>query len=102
MVRINTFANVELLEMLHGSSVLNTDFSTSEKDVWVEELRQVVLENGVIAYNAKQKQMFTQLPFFTASMKETTVLNSVASLILHGVLMGGGLVHRRWQIPQTS
>ena len=79
MIQINTFVNVELLEMLHGSSVLKTAFSTSEKDVWEEELRQVVLENGVIAYNAKQKLTFSQNLISYSQMKGAMAFNSAES-----------------------
>lgn len=72
--------SIEVLE----SSVLNTAFSTPEKYPWVEELRQELLEDGVIAYNDKHLLVFMQNHTFYTQIKGSTALSSVASLILHG------------------
>ena len=72
--------SIEVLE----SSVLNTAFSTPEKYPWVEEQRQELMDDGVIAYNDKQQLVFTQNYTFYAQMKGATALSSVASIILHG------------------
>ncbi len=66
------------------SSVLNTAFSTPEKYSWVEEQRQELLEDGVIAYNDKHQLVFMQNYTFYTQIKGSTALSSVASLILHG------------------
>lgn len=72
--------SIEVLE----SSVLNTAFSTPEKYPWVEEQRQELLEDGVIAYNDKHQLVFMQNYTFYTQIKGSTALSSVASLILHG------------------
>ena len=72
--------SIEVLE----SSVLNTAFSTPEKYPWVEEQRQELLDNGVIAYNDKHQLVFKQNYTFYTQIKGSTALSSVASLILHG------------------
>jgi len=72
--------SIEVLE----SSVLNTAFSTPEKYPWVEDQRQELMDDGVIAYNDKQQLVFTQNYTFYAQMKGATALSSVASIILHG------------------
>lgn len=72
--------SIEVLE----SSVLNTAFSTPEKYPWVEEQRQELLEDGVIAYNDKHQLVFIQNYTFYTQIKGFTALSSVASLILHG------------------
>lgn len=72
--------SIEVLE----SSVLNTAFSTPEKYPWVEEQRQELLDDGIIAYNDKHQLVFIQNHTFYTQMKGSTALSSVASLILHG------------------
>ena len=72
--------SIEVLE----SSVLNTAFSTPEKYPWVEEQRQELLEDGVIAYNDKHQLVFMQNYTFYTQIKGSTALSSVASLVLHG------------------
>ena len=72
--------SIEVLE----SSVLNTAFSTPEKYPWVEEQRQELLEDGVIAYNDKHQLVFMQNYTFYTQIKGSTALSSIASLILHG------------------
>lgn len=72
--------SIEVLE----SSVLNTAFSTPEKYTWVEEQRQELLEDGIIAYNDKHQLVFMQSYTFYTQIKGSTALSSVASLILHG------------------
>ena len=72
--------SIEVLE----SSVLNTAFSTPGKYPWVEEQRQDLLEDGVIAYNDNHQLVFMQNYTFYTQIKGSTALSSVASLILHG------------------
>lgn len=72
--------SIEVLE----SSVLNTVFSTAEKYPWIEEQRQELLDDGIIAYNDKQQLVFVRNHTFYAQMKGATALSSAASLILHG------------------
>ena len=84
VLAIGTFypdnGSIEVLE----SSVLNTAFSTPEKYPWVEEQRQELLDDGIIAYNDKHQLVFIQNHTFYTQMKGSTALSSVASLILHG------------------
>lgn len=69
---------------VHESSVLNTAFSTPEKYPWIEEQRQDLLDDGIIAYNDKHQLVFIQNHTFYTQIKGSTALSSVASLILHG------------------
>ena len=66
------------------SSVLNTAFSTPEKYPWVEEQRQELLDDGVIAFNDKHQLVFMHNYTFYTQIKGSTALSSAASLILHG------------------
>lgn len=72
--------SIEVLE----SSILNTAFATPEKYPIVEEQRQELLEEGVIAYNDKQQLVFTQNHTFYSQKKGSTALSTSASIILHG------------------
>lgn len=72
--------SIEVLE----SSILNTAFPTSDKYPWIEEQRQQLLEDGVIAYNDSHQLVFTQNYTFYSQMKGSTALTAAASLILHG------------------
>jgi uncharacterized protein with ParB-like and HNH nuclease domain len=71
--------SIEVLE----SSILNTAFPTPEKYPWIDEERQKLIEDGIIAFNDKHQLVFVKNYMFYSPSKGTA-LSAAASLILHG------------------
>lgn len=82
---INASANFYIdngdVEILEGSELY--DFPNAENYPEIEDLRQELLDEGIIFYN-KQKMVFKNSFMVNAKTKSRSALSSSADLILHG------------------
>lgn len=82
---INASANFYIdngdVEILEGSELY--DFPNAENYPEIEDLRQELLDEGIIFYN-KQKMVFKKSFMVNAKTKSRSALSSSADLILHG------------------